>query len=191
MNSAKTIPFFLILFIFIQCNSENTNKNKLSAPESWRGEILNFPLEFANSLKYSGAEYIQFAPGWGTKDAKDYFSYVLIWEINENPNLSSKKLEHEMQVYFDGLMKEVSETPDQIPDSKAFFEKVNDSLYIGKVITFDAFTTNTPLSLNMIIAKSYCEKTKKHIVRFDVSPQLPKHPVWKKLKQVTIDENCI
>lgn len=194
MNFTKTVPFFFILLFFTSCNLSKTPKNPLLAPDNWRSEIIDFPLEFAPSLSYSGTEYIQFAPGWGKKDAEDYFSYVLLWKINQDPLLSSKKLEAEMETYFDGLMEAVSKSDSSavkvILKPKAFFEKVNDSVYAGKIITYDAFTTKKEVRLNTIVNTSYCNAQQKHLVLFKVSPQTHEHSIWKRMEKVAIDLDC-
>ncbi|WP_160114654.1 hypothetical protein [Aquimarina sp. AU474] len=164
------------------------------APDNWRGEIIKFPLKFAPSLKYSGTEYVRFAPGWGTENAKDYFSYTFLWETNENPKLSTKKLESEMETYFDGLMSMIhemsTESQKEINPSKAFFEKINDSIYIGKVITYDAFITKKDVTLNIIVNYEFCDLAKKHLAKFNLSPQSPDHSIWKKMDNIVIDKPC-
>ncbi|MBQ4819402.1 hypothetical protein [Aquimarina sp. MMG016] len=195
MSFTKTMPLFLIFFLFVQCGTDSSEKNILVAPsDDWSGEVIEFPLQFANSLKYSGTEHVLFSPGWGDENAKDYFSYVFLWELEENPELSAEKLESEMEVYFDGLMNMVSKMNlklfKKIPKSKAFFEKVNDSVFVGKVMTYDAFTTKKEVNLNFIVEKNFCNLQKKHLVLFNISPQTSEHQIWKKMKKVSIDLKC-
>ncbi len=194
MNLAKTIPFIIITMLFFQCGSENNPHNPLLAPEGWRSEVIEFPLKFASSLAYTGVEYVRFAPGWGEEGATDYFSYVFLWDIDQNPDLSTQKLESEMEIYFDGLMRMVTKMNlklfKEIPKSKAFFEKINDSVYVGKILTYDAFTTKKEVNLNIIVEYTFCKNNNKHLVLFNISPQPPEHQVWKKMKKVTIDLDC-
>ncbi|WP_103866566.1 MULTISPECIES: hypothetical protein [Aquimarina] len=194
MSFAKIIPFILIISLFTHCTDNDPNKNLLEAPEKWKGEIIEFPLEFAPSLSYSGIEYVRFAPDWGKKGASDHFSYAFLWDINENPQLSSKKIESEMETYFDGLMNTVSKESDlsnkEIPKAKAFFEKVNDSVFIGKILTYDAFITKDKISLNCIVNYHYCNNTSTHQVLFNLSPQPLEHPIWKRLKQIKTNTVC-
>ncbi|WP_106791310.1 hypothetical protein [Aquimarina sp. Aq78] len=194
MSFAKTIPFIIITLLFVQCGNDSNTKNLLSASENWRGEVIEFPLEFATSLQYSGIEHVRFAPGWGKEGASDYFSYAFLWDLSENPQLSAKKLESEMETYFDGLMRLVSkmdsEQKNKIPKSKAFFEKVNGSVYVGKILTYDAFTTKKEVNLNITVKYSMCELQDKHLVLFNISPQSLEHQIWKKLKKVTVTMNC-
>ncbi len=141
MSFAKTIPFIIITLLFVQCGNDTNNKNLLSASGNWRGEVIEFPLEFDTSKQYSGIEYVRFAPGWGKDGASDYFSYAFLWDLSENPQLSAKKLESQMETYFDGLMSMVSKMDskqnNEISKSKAFFEKVNDSVYVGVYVGVD------------------------------------------------------
>ncbi|GAA4271674.1 hypothetical protein GCM10022258_09680 [Aquimarina gracilis] len=159
------------------------------APKDWRSEIIKFPLEFAPSLSYSGLEHIRFSPGWGKKDAEDHFSYVFLWEIDQDPKLTSKKLEAELETYFDGL---THATPKSEIDTKtkAFFEKVNDSLFVGKILTYDSFTTKKEVNLNVKVSSSYCYNENKHLVLFHLSPQTLDHQIWKKMNTISIDLDC-
>ncbi|GGX03376.1 hypothetical protein [Aquimarina muelleri] len=194
MTYSKIIPFIFIFIFFIQCSKNNNEKNLLQASDNWRSEVIKFPLDFATSLQYSGIEYIRFAPGWGKENAMDYFSYVFLWQIDQNPQLSTQKLESEMELYFNGLMNTAPVTESnkfKVPhQSKAFFEKVNDSVYVGKIITHDAFTTKKELNLNIIIDYKFCNKTKKHLVLFNVSPKPLEHQIWKKLNKIVINTDC-
>lgn len=194
MSIAKTIPFILIILLFIQCSNTTTSKNLLHTPENWRSEIIEFPLEFAPSLQYSGIEYVKFAPGWGKENAVDYFSYTFLWDIDKDPLLSTKKLESDMESYFDGLMSSISRTDQnttsQIPKTKAFFEKIKDSVYIGKILTYDSFITKKELHLNMVVNYSFCKTQNKHFVLFTISPKDPEHQIWKKMKTIRIDSDC-
>jgi hypothetical protein len=194
MSFAKTIPFIFVTLLSVQCGNNTKTKNLLSTSESWTSKVIEFPLEFATSLEYSGIEYVRFAPGWGKEGASDYFSYTFLWNLDENPRLSAKKIESEMEIYFDGLMrltsKMDSKQKNEIPKSKAFFEKVNDSVYVGKILTYDAFTTKKELNLNVTVHYSKCELQNKHLVLFNLSPKSLEHQIWKKLKKVTIDIDC-
>lgn len=194
MSFAKTIPFIIITLLFVQCGNDTNNKNLLSASGNWRGEVIEFPLEFATSIQYSGIEYVRFAPGWGKEGASDYFSYAFLWDLSENPQLSAQKLESQMETYFDGLMSMVSKMDskqnNEVSKSKAFFEKVNDSVYVGKILTYDAFTTKKEVHLNITANYSLCESKNKHLVLFNISPQSLEHQIWKKLKKVTVTIDC-
>lgn len=195
MTFPKIIPFFiLLLFVIIGCTDSNTSTNPLVAPDNWRKETIEFPLSFAPTLTYKGTEYVRFAPGWGKKDAEDYFTYAFLWYLDEVPTLSSKILESELETYFNGLMRVVAgskeTTTSSIPTSKAFFEKLDETSYAGKVITYDAFTTKKEVSLNVIVNYSACDELGKHLVLFKFSPKNIDHTVWSKLENIKIGLDC-
>ncbi|WP_271767733.1 hypothetical protein [Aquimarina algiphila] len=194
MSFAKTIPFIIITSLFIQCGNDTSKKTPLLFPEHWRSEVIEFPLEFAPSLQYSGTEYICFSPGWGKQGAPDYFSCAFLWVIDQDPKLSAKNLETAMETYFDGLMNTVSKSDQNSTQknitSKAFFENVNEGVYVGKILTYDAFTTKKEVSLNIIVNNSFCNAQNKHLILFTISPQAPDHQIWKKMKTLSIDMEC-
>ncbi|WP_299221970.1 hypothetical protein [uncultured Aquimarina sp.] len=195
MTFSKTIPFFIIiLLVFIQCNKQDTSINLLSAPDNWRKETIEFPLSFAPSLNYKGTEYVRFAPGWGKQDSKEYFSYAFLWYLDEDPKLSTNTLESELEIYFNGLVQAVSEPNSQslnnLPKAKAFFEKIDDQSYAGKVLTYDPFTTKKEVNLNIVVRHTPCKKIDKYLVIFRISPQQIDHPVWEKLNEVVVNVAC-
>lgn len=195
MTFSKIIPYFIFMFFILQgCKNNSTTSNPLVAPDNWRKETIEFPLSFAPTLTYKGTEYVRFAPGWGKKDAEDYFTYTFLWYLDETPTLSSKILESELETYFNGLMGVVSESNDTatstIPLSKAFFEKLDETSYAGKVITYDAFTTKKEITLNVIVNYSACPEQEKHLVLFKFSPKNVNHIVWSKLENIQIDLDC-
>ncbi|WP_299311479.1 hypothetical protein [uncultured Aquimarina sp.] len=196
MIFSKTIPFFIIiLLVCIQCKKEDASINLLSAPDNWRKETIEFPLSFAPSINYKGTEYVRFSPGWGEHDSKEYFSNAFLWYLDEDPKLSTTTLESELEIYFNGLIQSVSEVNsqsiDNIPKAKAFFEKIDDKSYAGKILTYDAFITKKEVNLNVVVSYKTCEEIDKYLVIFRISPQQIDHPVWKKLNEVQVDLDCI
>ncbi|KAA1240352.1 hypothetical protein [Aquimarina sp. RZ0] len=195
MSFPKTIPLLLLtLFLCIQCKNEDSSKNPLIASENWRKETFDFPLAFAPSLTHKGTEYVRFTPGWSEQDSKDFFSYVFLWDIDKNPRLSARMLETEMEVYFDGIMHNISKKNSkhlqEIPKAKAFFEKLNEHSYVGKILTYDAFFTKKEISLTITVEYIPCDILKKQLVLFKISPQQINHPVWNKLNSISIDLQC-
>ena len=98
------IVLISIIAITLYFRLSNDIENILIANEDWRSEVLEFPLIFANDLEYDGEEHVRFAPGWGKEDQEDYFSYVFVWLLEENPNLTSSILENNMNIYFDFIL---------------------------------------------------------------------------------------
>ncbi len=103
----KILQIIILIGVCIcvtNCKTVKTD-NLLEAPDTWRTEVLKFPLLFARSLPYEGEEHIRFAEGWGDINSEAYFSYVFLWSLDDNPDLTITKVESDMNIYFTGLMK--------------------------------------------------------------------------------------
>ncbi len=80
----------------------------LPSPKGWVTEKIEFPLGFAPEIKFSGVEDIRFTKGWSDQKSAEFFSYLFIWYVNENPALTEQNLRENTQMYFDGLTKVVA-----------------------------------------------------------------------------------
>ncbi len=184
-----------ILISFVRCKTAKSD-NILDGDETWRQEVLKFPLIFARSLPYKGEEHIRFAKGWGDAYSEEYFSYVFVWVLEENPNLTSERLESDMNIYFSGLMKMglISKFRffKKLPQTSVSFTNKNQSIksFKGVIEVYDAFFKKENIFLNSKVSISYCNTIGKHIVFFRLSPKEFDHFVWKNLDRVNIKFNC-
>ncbi len=184
-----------ILICFVQCKTTKSN-NVLDANGTWRQEVLKFPLIFARSLPYKGEEHIRFAEGWGDVTSEEYFSYVFVWILEENPNLTTKKVESDMNTYFTGLMKMGLIINfrffKKLPQTSVSFTSNSGSntSFLGSIEMYDAFFKKENILLNATVSVSYCNKIGKHIVFFRLSPKDFRHAIWKKLNDVAIKFDC-
>ncbi len=197
MKKRMLLIIFLpsILICFVQCKTTKTT-NLLDADETWRQEVLKFPLIFARSLPYKGEEHIRFAEGWGDVTSEEYFSYVFVWVLEEDPNLAVEQIESDMNNYFTGLMKMGLITKfrffKKLPQTSVSFTKKSqlNKHFTGVIKVYDAFFKKENIVLNSKVSMSYCNKTGKHMVFFRLSPKDFKHPIWKKLNDVDIRFDC-
>ncbi|WP_405207038.1 hypothetical protein [Aquimarina sp. LLG6339-5] len=195
---ARLLQIILSFVIFILIEGCKTNQidNLLEAPDTWRKEVLEFPLIFARSLPYEGEEHIRFAEGWGDKEHEEYFSYVFIWVLDTNPNLTVSKIESDMETYFTGLMKTGLLTKlrlfKKLPNTNTTFKKSEDSTssFDGIIEVYDVFFKNEYIKLHTKISLSYCNHLKKYIVYFRVSPKSFDESIWRELNQVDIKLDC-
>lgn len=177
------------------CKTVKTD-NLLEAPDTWRKEVLEFPLIFAGSLPYKGEEHIRFAEGWGDVNSETYFSYVFLWSLDKNPNLTITKIESDMNVYFTGLMKMGLITKfrffKKLPKTFTSFKESNDSdkSFEGIIKVYEAFFMKEIITLNTKISTSYCDKLEKHFVYFRLSPKNFQDPVWDELHKVNVKFDC-
>ncbi len=193
LKTSKLIVLFSIFLFPSLMEAQEKDEMVLEAVEDWRSELLTFPLDFASSLPYSGVEDIRFAPGWANEKSEEFWSYILVWCINEDPTLTEEKLNKEMQVYFNGLAKAIAQskninsdvlTPTLSNLSKGKTIKKGE-YYIGQVNIHDAFFTKRPIKLNFIV-ESYKSDSDKYIVLFRVSPQTFSHQIWDKLNAIKV-----
>ncbi len=170
--------------------------NLLEAPDTWRKEVLGFPLIFAKSLPYKGEEHIRFAEGWGDVNSESYFSYVFLWSLDENPSLTVEKIESDMDIYFTGLMKMgliiKFKFFKKLPQTLTSFSEhgYTDKSFKGVIEVYDAFFKKEKITLNSKISVSYCDEIKKHFVYFRLSPKEFQDPIWIELNKVDVKVDC-
>ncbi|MFD2562736.1 hypothetical protein [Aquimarina rubra] len=193
------ILFVLIVIVvigagYLYFRLNNNIENVLEAKDDWRSEVLEFPLIFAGDLDYKGEEHIRFAPGWGETNSEDYFSYVFLWMLEEDPKLNEATLENIMNIYFDGLMNTGAITNfsffKDIPETESSMQKIDDNRYKGSIKFYDEFFAKDMITLNADIQYQYCNATEKHMVWFYLSPKEINHPIWNQLKEVYLNINC-
>lgn len=197
----KLLKILLLLIIIIAIGVgylyfrlHNNIDNVLETKSDWRSEVLEFPLIFAGDLDYEGEEHIRFAPGWGETNSEDYFSYVFLWMIKEDPNLNSSKLENIMNIYFDGLMNTGAITNfnffKNIPETKSSIQQIDKNTFKGSLELYDEFFAKESFILNARIRNEYCTVNEKHLVWFYLSPQESNHPIWKELMGINLKLEC-
>lgn len=168
--------------------------NLIQADSTWGKEIIQVPFWFAPDIDYKGFEDIRFATGWENIDSPGFWTLVFAWDINLETKPTAKFFEDNLKRYFDGLMKVVNENEELIiPETKAVFKedksKKGIAAFTGTVETYDAFTTEKMINLNVTIESYYCEITKKYIPFFRFSPLKFKHKIWGKLNKIKIRDS--
>ena len=165
-------------------------------PEGWRQEIVTFPLSFAPSLDYSGHGDVQFSPGMFAAGAEDFWTYAFIWWVPLDTEISPARLSADMNTYFSGLAKRVTEGQGrELPAYQADatfleYDHISGRSLLGRVNTLDAFATHAPVALNAQVDELICPVHNRKAVRFAFSPQPFGHAQWDKLKEVTTSFAC-
>lgn len=73
----------------------------------WKGERIPLPPGFARDLGWTGVEEIRFAPGMFQPDEPDFFSYILVFALQPDSDISEKGLKQELLTYYQGLSEAV------------------------------------------------------------------------------------
>jgi hypothetical protein len=182
----------LLFFSILSFSQEEENQEVFTTDSTWIKEIIQFPIGFAQDIKYEGFEDLRFPQGWSNEDSPNFWSYVWAWSINNKEQITESSLEENVQLYFDGLLGldfyKINEV--KTPKTNAVFIKKETSdgnlQFVGKVKTIDTRYTKLPMTLNVLVEHYYCEAQKKTIMIFRYSPKPFDNPVWEKLNEVKL-----
>ena len=187
----------------------------LPAPEDWNVVTTPLPRRFAPDL-YQGIADYYFSPGMFNADAEDYFTYTMVFWIENDLPQQEEELEKDLQIYFDGLTQgnrqeidqdKIQEEINMLLDSlsaayslpveklrsRADLEAVKtpnnwNKSYRGIVQTYDALVAHSRLSLNTDLLLKKCGEYTVMLVNF--SPQLRSHQVWNELNELQRHFKC-
>ncbi len=195
----KIIVVLIVIIAFVAgylyFRLHNDIINVLESKDNWRSEVLEFPLIFAGDLDYQGEEHVLFAPGWSETTSDDYFSYIFLWIIEENPHLNPSKIQSILNTYFDGLMNTGAITNfnfyKDIPETKSSIREIDKNTFRGTIELYDEFFAKKSFVLNTSIRSEYCLANKKYLVWFYLSPQETDHPIWDELMSIKSTLKCI
>jgi hypothetical protein len=124
------------------------------------------------------------------KEAKDFFSYVIVFRLDEQPKLSREILARELLVYYRGLANSVSggkiktdgfsievkpDKTSQVPDAQQ---------YVAVLKWVEPFATKKPQTLRIEIRAWETSKSRRTWVFMSVSPNRVDDPIWKTMRQV-------
>jgi hypothetical protein len=187
----KYILLSLALLLSISINSQE--KEHLSVFETdttWIKEIIEFPIGFAQEIKYEGFEDLRFPQGWSKEESPNFWSYVWAWSINNKKTFTISELEQNIQYYFDGLLGldfyKIDDKPQ--PKTNTVFIKQDSTHFIGKVKTIDTRYTKKPMTLHVQAESHYCKQVNIAIIVFRFSPQPFENNVWNRLKSVALKD---
>ena len=102
------IIVFIILLLFQLFSTLSQEKKELSIFENiknWEKEIIEFPIDWAPSLKVSGFEELLFMPSWKNPKSEQFWSLIIGWNMKTRTELTLNEIEYQFKSYFDGLMK--------------------------------------------------------------------------------------
>jgi hypothetical protein len=170
----------------------------LPTPQGWRTETLPFPLDFAPELEFEGVEELRLSPGMFDETSEDFWSRAFVWWVPEATHFSTERLENDLETYFLGLTGGVAAARQLDPGKPDFdvrLEPVDVTTpagreWTGTVRTFDIFTTQQPIRLNVRIDIQGCTEKGHLAVFFQLSPQPFRNAIWAVLGDVRQDFRC-
>jgi len=168
-------------------------------PEAWRGEVISLPPGFAQDLAWKGVENIRFAPGMFKADHESFFSYLLVFLLDKEADVSEAAVKKQVLVYYQGLAKAVAgkELPDL--DTEAFKLKLKPvealkpnpgdkagkaaaglKTWSGTLDWVEPFATKKAQTLNLEV--HLWKHGEQPALYFTVSPQAADHAIWKEMR---------
>lgn len=184
----KIITISLFLFSLVGFSQEKQDLEVFETDSTWIKEIIEFPIGFAQEIKYEGFEDLRFPEGWSKEDSPNFWSYVWAWSINDTEEVTTNDLEKNIQYYFDGLLGldfyKIDDKP--LRKTNAVFIKKNESQFVGKVKTHDTRYTKKLMTLNVLVDIYYCKRENKTIIHFRFSPKPFDDTVWDTLAEVKL-----
>jgi len=159
-------------------------------PETWKGEVISLPPGFAPDLAWHGIESIKFAPGMFQADSDSFFSYVLVFLLSKDDDVSEKSLHTQILTYYRGLAKAVmggKRLPVNTDDFKLALkalptdsDKKDISLWEGTLEWTEPFATQKAQTLNIEIQQ--WKNGDQPVLYFTVSPRGKDHAIWKEMR---------
>jgi hypothetical protein len=163
---------------------------QLDVPKGWRGERIVLPPGFAKDMKVKGIEEIRFAPGMFQPEAKDFFSYVIVFRLDGKPDLTVESLNAELLTYYRGLAKAVGRgqiktegfSIEVVPIKDDQKPTVDD--YVAALKWVEPFKTKKEQALRIEIRSWQSAKDRRTWVFMNVSPNKPDDAIWKTMRGV-------
>ena len=154
------------------------------APEGWRFERIEFPLDFAPDLELEGYEELWFSPGMFDANADSYFSYAIAMEFEHGKELEAEFVRNLFQTYFVGLCKSVggARNLDLDLDEISTKAKVTDQGIQVTVNMYDPFVTGKKMKLNIRVTSHPAKDDSKIILLGTASPADADAEIWETLE---------
>jgi hypothetical protein len=195
-KKTQTLLILIVLLLgYSPLEAEAQEKNGLAyfefVPDSWRSEIIRFPLDFAPTLAYQGKLELLFSPGMFDEKSEEFLSYGFVWAIEGTEIPSTEQLEQDLKTYYYGLQQIVSDNALTAPtSSKVWISKTSlgsDNIsYVGEIKWTEPFVTRQSQTLKFTVTFSVDAEQKQWLGFFRVSPQIMDHTIWETLNTLPV-----
>ncbi len=194
MISSRTLLLCILLPLTICCGqftfgADPANDIQIDVPKNWRRERITLPPSFAKELGVKGVEEIRFAPGMFQPKADDFFSYVIVFRLDDQPKLGSEALEKELLVYYRGLAKAVGRGKIKTDGFSMNIKQGDDSVtpaaqnYVATLKWIEPFASKADQTLRIEIRVREEPKPRYTWVFMSVSPRDFDNAIWKTMRK--------
>lgn len=173
--------------------SDSTSAVRWPIPPGWSHESFTLPPEFALTFPYSGTEELRFMPGFYQPSAPDYWSYDLVWWMNQPPAFDAATVSAALTTYFRGLATAVGQKKYHF-DSTRFRSTLagaaGGTRLSGQVFSYDPFTTGAAIVLNVEVTLRKCPAAQHTAILVALSPGDTSAGVWTQLRAAATAFAC-
>ena len=176
--------------------AEEDDRFQFNTPPEWRGEVITLPPGFAKDLKWHGTESIRFAPGMFEAESESFFSYLLVFLLSEDDDVTEEAVKAQVLTYYQGLASAVMGAGKDVTDTfELTLRKSNDGEppsppadatgtpitgWTGTLAWVEPFQTRAAQTLNFEI--HLWNRGERPVFYFAVSPQPTDHAIWDDLR---------
>ena len=199
MENGKMLEFFIpyngkpIRFERIDLIATSPFKpSLLKSPANWQFEQFSLPPDFAPNVKFHGVEELRFSPGWGKREATDYFTVIFGIRFDDTKSVSPADIRDYLLTYFRGLCDKTAKdrklNPINTSSINVSIERKQTAdrmpIYDLSLHIFGVFTDGGPVTLNAEI-KEMEDQVHQRVYLLMIASPLPKtDPVWQELYKV-------
>lgn len=196
MNTIRRVISWLLFSTFFCYGLSETIADepkdviRLDVPQNWSGERIVLPPGFARDMQVKGIEEIRFAPGMFQPGAKDFFSYVIVFRLDDQPKLTVESLNAELLTYYRGLATAVSGgqiKTDSFSVTVLPTQHTQDAIVDDYTIALkwiEPFKTKKQQTLRIEIRSWQVPQQQRTWVFMNVSPNQPDDPIWQTMRGV-------
>ncbi|MGI9239725.1 MAG: hypothetical protein ACR2RV_02930 [Verrucomicrobiales bacterium] len=198
------LPFATLASIgSLQADEEAGSAEKLVFKTDWKGERIELPPPFAPEMKLEGIEEIRFAPGMFEPESDSFFSYVFVFSVPGDQELSQEVIQKETLAYYRGLAASVLKGKGKEVDTTKFKftleksdkagavpasvgDKASVTEYRGKLDWIEPFATAKPQVLHFEIQAWTDPKTERGYLFVNTSPKEVSDTaaIWKEMRTI-------
>lgn len=170
---------------------------QFKTPKEWRGEVITLPPGFAKDLKWHGTESIKFAPGMFDAESESFFSYVLVFLLSKDDDITDEAVKAQVLTYYQGLATAVGKFDKDVTDKfKLTLQKSKDGDpksppadakeqkiqgWTGTLEWVEPFRTKAAQTLNFEV--HLWKNGERPVLYFAVSPQKTNHAIWDEMRK--------
>ena len=199
---SQRLKFIVLAWFCAGCQAKSSSQATKApsdpvwpVPVGWQQETFALPPAFAPQLPYHGTEELRFMPGFYTPAAAGFWSYDLVWWLEQPPAFDTATVSTSLTTYFRGLATSVGGAkyrfdPARFRSVLSSAPGAENARLTGQVFTYDPFVTGGPITLNVEAELRHCPAVRHTAIMVALSPKPPTDSVWAQLRATAAGLVC-